>query len=54
MSSFSYVLWTATKQRSVIPNSTIQGNIVEGNEVKAKWRGRLYDATIVKTGRNEC
>ena len=54
MSGYSYVLWTETQQRSVISNSSIQGSITEGSEIKAKWRGRLYDATVMKTGRNKC
>ena len=50
---FSYVVWEETQQRSVISNTSIQGTIADGNKVKAKWRGRLYDATIIKTGKNK-
>ena len=49
---YSYVVWEETHQKSVISNTTIQGTVAEGSQVKAKWRGRLYDATIIKTGRN--
>ena len=31
---FSYVIWEETQQRSVIPNSSIQGNVVEGSELQ--------------------
>ena len=51
-SGFSYVVWEGTQQKSVIPNTTIQGTVADGSQVKAKWRGQLYDATIIKTGRN--
>ena len=50
-SGFSYVVWEQTQQRSVIKNISIQGTIADGSKVKAKWRGKLYDATIIKTGK---
>jgi len=53
MSKFAYVIWSGTLQKSVIPVATIvTGAVKEDETVTAKWRGQLYEATIVKLG--EC
>lgn len=48
---FVHLVWTGTEQHSVQASSTVvSGQIKSREKVTAKWRGRVYSATIVAVG----
>ena len=51
MPKFAHIVWNGTQQHSVVAASTIAtGELLVGEEVGAKWRGKTYSATIIAAG----
>jgi len=53
MSKYVYITWNGTSYHNVVSTKDIvRGDILEGNKsVSVKWKGKVYEATIVKLGK---
>lgn len=49
---YAFVVWAGTQQKSVIKCTAITSGIATPKqEVTARWRGRSYEATVIRVGK---
>ena len=50
--TFAYVIWTNSRQKSIIKCNTItEGEAAPNQQVKAKWKRKVYAAKVIEVGK---
>ena len=49
---FAYVIWTGSRQKSIIKCSTItEGEAAPNKHIMAKWKRKVYAAKVIEVGK---
>jgi len=52
MADYAFVVWSGTRQKSVVKRSDITKGVTAPNQiVSVRWKGKSYAATIIRLGK---